>query len=325
MNDHDMNSVVPRSYPIQGSFMLDEWRTCASPLDYEQKPTLLEERPPRQLSSSCGPIRFLELVQHLPFSPMKWMYLILLGFIAAISGFLMDASTTVLIAFRSSFLDHTTIQASPFLACIVWCAWCLGFALLSSYLSWKLSGGVADGSGIPQIKRLLFHPALVDSDFLSLRTTGLGKSLGAVAAMTSGLSLGKEGPFLHIMAIVAHELGSMRFFQPVGSSHSKHKLMCIQAGIAAGVTAVFGTPLGGLLFSIETTAFYYDVGQLWQGVICTSVCVLTFELINVWNEDVLFQKTAFAGFEIINFELVAFLFLGVVTGVCQILFSRANM
>ena len=89
------------------------------------------------------------------------------------------------------------------------------------------------------------------------------------------------------------------------------------SGVAAGVTAVFGTPLGGVLFSIEVTANYYAVSNLWQSVICSSICVLTFELIRVFNEDTLFENTTLEGFEIRG-ELFAFLVLGALCGVSSL-------
>lgn len=49
-------------------------------------------------------------------------------------------------------------------------------------------------------------------------------------------------------------------------------------------------------------------------MICSSVCVLTFEIISVLKEDVLFQRTTFDGFEMRG-EIFAFVVLGVISGV----------
>lgn len=50
--------------------------------------------------------------------------------------------------------------------------------------------------------------------------------------------------------------------------------------VAAGVTAVFGAPVGGVLFSIEVTMTHYRVGNLWRAFICAVLCVSTFEALN---------------------------------------------
>lgn len=38
----------------------------------------------------------------------------------------------------------------------------------------------------------------------------------------------------------------------------------LAASVAAGVTATFNAPIGGVLFSIEVTTTYYVVGDLWK-------------------------------------------------------------
>lgn len=38
----------------------------------------------------------------------------------------------------------------------------------------------------------------------------------------------------------------------------------LAASVAVGVTATFGAPIGGVLFSIEVTSTYYFVSNLWK-------------------------------------------------------------
>ena len=54
----------------------------------------------------------------------------------------------------------------------------------------------------------------------------------------------------------------------------------LAAAVAAGVTATFGTPVGGVLFSIEVTTTYYVVSNLWRSFFCSIWCVIMFELIS---------------------------------------------
>ena len=51
------------------------------------------------------------------------------------------------------------------------------------------------------------------------------------------------------------------------------------AAIAAGVTAVFGAPIGGVLFSIEVSSTYYMVSNLWKAFFCATMGVLTFKFL----------------------------------------------
>jgi chloride channel 2 len=43
----------------------------------------------------------------------------------------------------------------------------------------------------------------------------------------------------------------------------------LAAAMAAGVSATFGAPFGGVLFSIEVTSTYYRVSTLWRSIFCT--------------------------------------------------------
>lgn len=42
----------------------------------------------------------------------------------------------------------------------------------------------------------------------------------------------------------------------------------LTAAVAAGVTATFGAPIGGVLFSIEVTSTYYFVSNFWKTFFC---------------------------------------------------------
>jgi len=50
----------------------------------------------------------------------------------------------------------------------------------------------------------------------------------------------------------------------------------LAASVAAGVTAAFGAPIGGVLFSIEVTSAYYMVSNLWRGFFVSVVTVFSF-------------------------------------------------
>lgn len=54
----------------------------------------------------------------------------------------------------------------------------------------------------------------------------------------------------------------------------------VRPAVAAGVTAVFGAPVGGVLFSIEVTMTHYRVGNLWRAFTCAVLCVSTYEALN---------------------------------------------
>lgn len=96
-------------------------------------------------------------------------------------------------------------------------------------------------------------------------------------AVGAGLSVGKEGPFVHIASILADKLMLLPPFRHIGLNATRARAM-LAAGVAAGVTATFGAPVGGVLFSIEVTASYYAVSGLWRAFICAVACIFTFEV-----------------------------------------------
>lgn len=59
------------------------------------------------------------------------------------------------------------------------------------------------GSGIPEMKCILSGVGL--NQYLSMRTL-IAKVIGLVAAMGSGVSVGKEGPFVHISCVLGMSL-----------------------------------------------------------------------------------------------------------------------
>lgn len=128
----------------------------------------------------------------------------------------------------------------------------------------------AEGSGIPEMKSILAGVNIYR--YLSFQTL-IGKIIGLTAALSAGLSIGKEGPFVHLAGGVTNKLCKLRFFQDIQNNHSLKKQM-LAAAVAAGVTATFGAPIGGVLFSIEVTSTYYFVSNLWKGFFCSCICVV---------------------------------------------------
>lgn len=101
------------------------------------------------------------------------------------------------------------------------------------------------GAGVPEIKTIL--SGFVIPEFLGLKVLVM-KAVGAVFAVASGLPLGKEAPLIHIGACVAN-LVAMWF--PKYRDNGKQLREVIVAGSAAGVSAAFGAPIGGVLFAYE--------------------------------------------------------------------------
>jgi chloride channel 2 len=144
----------------------------------------------------------------------------------------------------------------------------------------------------------------ISHNTLSFRTLA-AKVLGVIFSNGSGMAVGKLGPFVHIAGCLADQLFTLtvrlvKFLAPsslaaayLGSGSPALKRQIIAAGAAAGVTAVLGAPIGGVLFSIEVTAMYYMVSNLWRAFFCSVMCLLTYQYIHALKKDELFKRTEF--------------------------------
>jgi H+/Cl- antiporter ClcA len=121
----------------------------------------------------------------------------------------------------------------------------VGFATLS-FLTRRYFAG-AEGSGIPQTIFALRPDAGAAGERLLRVRVGIGRMVLAVAGLLCGGSIGREGPTVHVGAIITRYLAR---FMPHGGTQAQQRAM-ILAGGAAGVAAAFNTPLAGIVFAIE--------------------------------------------------------------------------
>lgn len=94
----------------------------------------------------------------------------------------------------------------------------------------------AAGSGIPEIKTIL--SGFVIHGYLGGRVL-FTKSVGLAMSVASGLSLGKEGPFVHIVCCIGNIVS--RFFDKYETNEAKRREI-LSAASAAGVAVAFGAP-----------------------------------------------------------------------------------
>jgi H+/Cl- antiporter ClcA len=121
------------------------------------------------------------------------------------------------------------------------------FVSISSLLTvyWAPS---ALGSGVAEAMGIL--NGVEAPGYISLKVF-IVKFLGVAFAVSGGLAAGKEGPLVHMGSIVGQSvaylpLGITKYFR---NDFEKRKLMAV--GIASGVSAAFGAPIGGALFAYE--------------------------------------------------------------------------
>jgi chloride channel 2 len=129
------------------------------------------------------------------------------------------------------------------------------------------------------------------------------------------LSIGKEGPLIHISSCLANLFLSRGLFTRL-NNNQELRLQILTAACASGVACNFGAPIGGVLFGIEVTAMYYSTRSYWKCFYVAIVGALFFKwllYITSQSSDALWQtKFDPAPYDIT--EVVFYLLFGGLTG-----------
>ncbi|RYO81248.1 hypothetical protein DL766_000264 [Monosporascus sp. MC13-8B] len=99
----------------------------------------------------------------------------------------------------------------------------------------------------------------------------------------------------------------------------------LSAAAASGISVAFGSPIGGVLFSLEQLSYYFPDKTMWQSFVCAMTAAVVLQAFDPFRlgKLVLYQvkfKNSWHGFEIIPFAL-----LGILGGIYGGLFIKANM
>ncbi|CAJ0944880.1 unnamed protein product [Ranitomeya imitator] len=152
--------------------------------------------------------------------------------------------------------------------------------------------------------------------------TLLIKTVTLVLVVSSGLSLGKEGPSVHVACCCGN------LFSSLLSKYSKNegkRREVLSAAAAVGVSVAFGAPIGGVLFSLEEVSYYFPLKTLWRSFFAALVAAFTLRSINPFGNSrlVLFYVEYHTPWYMA--ELFPFILLGVFGGLWGTLFIRCNI
>lgn len=208
-----------------------------------------------------------------------WIFLVLLGLLMALVSWCMDyVSAKSLQAYKWTYAQMKPSLPLQYLA---WVTFPL-ILILFSALFCQLISPQAVGSGIPEMKTIL--RGVVLKEYLTLKAF-VAKVVALTAGLGSGIPVGKEGPFVHIASICAAVLSKfMSMFSGV-YEQPYYYTDILTVGCAVGVGCCFGTPLGGVLFSIEVTSTYFAVRNYWRGFFAATFSAFVFRVLAVWNKD----------------------------------------
>nr|CAG8435974.1 10549_t:CDS:10 [Entrophospora candida] len=142
------------------------------------------------------------------------------------------------------------------------------FATTAAYLV-KTYSPYSAGSGLPEVKTIL--GGFVIRKFLGWSTLVI-KSIGVCLVVASSLSLGNEGPLIHLACCCGNIIP--RIFPKYRYNEAK-KREILSAAAAAGVSVAFGAPIGGVVFSLEEVSYYFSFKTMWRSFFCAMVAAVS--------------------------------------------------
>ncbi|KAJ3996350.1 Cl-channel protein [Lentinula boryana] len=185
------------------------------------------------------------------------------------------------------------------------------FSFVAAHLVRSLAKYAA-GSGISEIKCIL--AGFTMKRFLGFSTLCI-KSLTLPLVIASGLSVGKEGPSVHVACCIGFTVAG--WFPKFASSQAKIRQV-VTAASAAGVAVAFGSPIGGVLFSIEEMSHNFSIKTMWRSFFC-ALAMNPFRT----GKLVLFQVTYDRDWHF--FEIIFFVILGIFGGLYGAFVVKFNL
>ncbi|KAG0375205.1 hypothetical protein BGX24_009410 [Mortierella sp. AD032] len=194
----------------------------------------------------------------------------------------------------------------------------LMFATTAAYLV-KTFAPYAEGSGIPEVKTIL--GGFVIRHYLGLETLVI-KTVTLVLSTAAGLSLGKEGPLLHISCCIGNILP--RIFPKFKRNEAKMREI-LSAAASAGISVAFGAPIGGVVFSLEEMSYYFSSDTMWHSFFCAMAAAVALKLLDPFRTEklVVFQVSYDRDWH--GFEMFFYMLLGILGGLWGAFFIRMNL
>ena len=188
----------------------------------------------------------------------------------------------------------------------------MGFALAAVFLSAGLAilfSPEASGSGIPHLKAVLMGRR----PFRWLRVLVI-KFISTVVASSGGLMVGRGGPNVHMGGAIGQGIANLW-----PDTIIKDRSVMVAAGGGAGLTAAFNSPLAGLMFTLEELDSRCTPFEFFAAAIA---CLTTDMVCRVMLGQSPAFHIAITEAPPLNL-LMAFLPLGIVSGILGCLFNKA--
>ncbi|KAJ9582590.1 hypothetical protein L9F63_023078, partial [Diploptera punctata] len=246
----------------------------------------------------------------------RWLIFLLIGTLTAFIACIIDIGIEELseIKFKTlkKYVDRCVEENCLYIPFLIWVVTNIVPVALGSALVAYIEPTAA-GSGIPQVKCYLNGvkvPRVVRIKTLFV------KVVGVICSVVGGLAVGK--------------VRNLRIFKYFREDHEKRDF--VSGGAAAGVAAAFGAPVGGVLFSLEEGASFWNQSLTWRIFFASIVSTFTLNIVlSTYHGHP--GELSYAGllnfgkFDNISyelFELPIFVLMGVIGGLLGSIFNHIN-
>lgn len=168
----------------------------------------------------------------------------------------------------------------------------------------------AAGSGVPPLKSVLGGVHVYK--FLHWKIL-LAKYFGLLGTLASGVGSGKEGPMIHMSAMISYNLGYLPWFKDVMSDPYRKKML-LNAAVACGVTSTFGAPYGAMIFSVELCSTVFLLSNLWRLFVTATVVKIVYDICHTYGYVVNIESHFVYDFSQNWNNFPHFIVLGIISG-----------
>ena len=259
---------------------------------------------PKYKFKSRGIINKLSFYLNLS-NPLEWIFIFCFSIVVTIFVLILDK----LISIGSTKRRIIANTSHPIFNFIFWVLSSILFFILATSVGYFISAD-ADGSGIPEMKTVL--SGVTKYRYFSFNAF-IGKSLGLFAALVGGASVGKVGPYVHLSCLICNRLMKLNYFRKINKSTSL-KTNMLSVACAAGITLALGSPLGGVLCSIESTSSIYIVSNIWKAFFSAVICILVSKLFRREQAIIVVDPGTTTPITF-SFNIINFIVVGIISGV----------
>ncbi len=201
-----------------------------------------------------------------------------------------------------------------------------GYVESFSHLGWEarlwlpaMGGAIAGGllwlgARFTQKSSTDYMEAISLGDGIIPVRSSLVKSASALFSISSGASIGSEGPLVQLAAVIASLVGRLRHLPPL------QLRLLVACGASAGIASAYKAPIGGALFVAEIILNSLAMESFGPLVFASVVATLTVR--NFLGSDPLYEIDLTVNRTVSAWEIPPYLILGILAGLVAPWFLR---